>query len=97
METTLHISKIDESVMLALRHKAEERHVSVEELVRGYLREIGTTTWPTVAARESNGNGKQDKNSVLNVKQFGVWSEEDLREFERNTAPMREIDPDLWK
>ncbi len=76
--------------MLALTHKAQELHVSVEELVRRYLREIGTKT------AETNGNSKQDKNAVLD-KLRGTWTEEDLREFEQNTAPMREIDPDLWK
>ena len=89
--------------MLTLRHKAEEMHVSVEELVRGYLREIGTSTRPTPprrTARESNGAGNttpmQEKNAVLE-KIRGTWTEEDLDEFERNTAPLREVDPDLWK
>jgi len=81
--------------MLALTHKAKELHVSVEELVRRYLHEIGTKT------AETNGKSALDKNAVPDVlrrfPEFGTWSDEDLKEFERNTAPFREIDPDLWK
>jgi len=87
MLNTLHISQIDDSVMLALRHKAEQMHVSVEELVRRYLREIGSKTM------ESNG---RDKDVVLDELR-GSWTEEEFQEFERNTAPFREIDPDIWK
>jgi hypothetical protein len=95
MLNTIHISHIDDSVMLALRHKAQEMHVSVEELVRRYLQDVGTKTM------ETNGSSNRDKNAVLDklrsFPEFGAWSDEDLQEFERNTAPFREIDPDLWK
>ena len=90
MQNTLHISQIDDSVMLALRHQAERMHLSVEELVRRYLHDIGTKALVT------NGNSKHDKNAMLD-KEYGAWSEEEYQEFERNTAPMREIDPELWK
>jgi hypothetical protein len=90
MQNTLHISQIDDSVMLALRHQAQQMHVSVEELVRRYLRDIGTK------AIETNGKHMLDKNAMLD-KEYGAWSEEEYQEFERNTAPMREIDPELWK
>ncbi|HWF44520.1 MAG TPA: ribbon-helix-helix domain-containing protein [Candidatus Kapabacteria bacterium] len=90
MQNTLHISQIDESVMRALTHKAQEMHVSVEELVRRYLREISTKTV------DANGNSIQNKNAQK-FPEFGVWSDKELQEFERNTAPFREIDPDLWK
>ena len=76
--------------MLALQHKAQQMHVSVEELVRRYLRDIGRST------AEANDTKKRDK-TTDRFPEFGTWSEEELREFERNTAPFREIDPDLWK
>jgi hypothetical protein len=90
MLNTLQITQIDDSVMLALRHQAEQRHVTVEELVRLYLRDIGTKPMKT------DGESKLDKNAWLD-KIFGTWTEEEYLEFERNIAPMRQIDPKLWK
>ena len=90
MLNTLHISQIYDSVMLALRHQAEQRHVSVEELVRRYLRDIGTK------AIKTNGESKLDKNAWLD-KICGSWTEEEYEEFQRNIAPMRQIDSELWK
>src|ERR1035437_833124 len=90
MLNTLHISHIDDSVMLALRHRAQEMHVSVEELVRRRLKEIGAGN------AETNGNTKQEK-FIARFPEFGTWSEEDLQEFERNTAPLQEKNAVLEK
>jgi hypothetical protein len=92
MNATLHIEHVDESVMLSLRELALEEHVSIEEAARRVLKRLAA---PVVKSGE-NGSRVPDKNEILRS-QFGSWTQEEVEEFERNTAPFREIDPDLWK
>ena len=92
MNATLHIEHVDESVMLSLRELAREQHVSIEEAARRTLRRLSA---PDAKPAEQSSR-VPDKNEILRA-QFGSWTQEDLEEFERNTAPFREIDPELWK
>ena len=84
---SLHISHLDDSVFRRLEEMAREQRISIEEVVRRYLNELRATGAPSRV---------QDRNVILRKSQ-GRWSEEDVREFERATAPMREIDSSLWQ
>lgn len=92
MNTTHHIDHLDESVMRTLQEFARREHVSIEEAARRALARLSNS----VEKRSEQGSLAPDKNEVL-LKQAGRWSATDREEFERNTAPFREIDPDLWK
>ncbi|HEY6171139.1 MAG TPA: ribbon-helix-helix protein, CopG family [Candidatus Kapabacteria bacterium] len=92
MESTLHISHIDESLMRSLESLAEKEHTSVEEMVRRYLKKLGGNGSPPVPIDPS----KSNRRSVIR-KLSGAWSEEEAREFEDATAPFRTVDESLWK
>jgi hypothetical protein len=92
MNAILHIEHVDESVMQSLQELAREQHVSIEEAARRALRRLSAPDAKPV----EQGPQVLDKNEVLRS-QFGSWTQEEFEEFERNTAPFREIDPELWK
>ncbi|HET6400975.1 MAG TPA: ribbon-helix-helix protein, CopG family [Candidatus Kapabacteria bacterium] len=46
MNLSLHIEHMDEPVMRTLQQMAHEQHVSVEEVVRRYLRELSKNRKP---------------------------------------------------
>ncbi len=78
----LTVQNVPRELADALARESALRHATVDETVIAILREQLSPAVPF-----SNG-----------LKQFaGDWSEEDVREFERNTAPMREIEPEMWK
>ena len=92
MNATLHIEHVDESVMRSLQALAHHEQVSIEEAARRVLARLAAP----LAKSGENGSRVPDKNEVL-ASLSGSWTKEEVEEFERNTAPFREIDPDLWK
>ncbi|MCX6607225.1 MAG: hypothetical protein NTV52_27075 [Acidobacteria bacterium] len=80
MELTLR--DIPKELAEALRKESELRHATLDETVIAILREQLTPAVPF-----SNG---------LAAKYGGDWTEEQVEEFERNTAPFREIEPEMW-
>ena len=88
----LHITQLDEPVLLFLESQAKEQHVSVEEIVRRFLRAARTSKERIAPALET----PPDKNQILKSIS-GMWSEADALEFERNIAPMEDIDHSLWQ
>jgi hypothetical protein len=92
MNATLHIEHVDESVMRTLKALAHDEHVSIEEAARRVLARLAA---PLDISAEHDKH-VPDKNEVLRSIS-GSWTKEEVEEFERNTAPFREIDPDLWK
>ena len=79
----LKLQNIPKELADALAKESALRHATMDETVMAILREQLTPAVPF-----SNG---------LAAKYGGDWTEEQFQEFERNTAPFREIDPEMWK
>ena len=79
----LTLQNIPKELADALRKESEFRHAPLDETVLAILREQLTPAVPF-----SNG---------LAAKYGGDWTQEQVEEFERNTAPFREIEPEMWK
>ena len=90
MGHTLHISGIDESVMRTLALLSSEQHVSIEEVVRQYLRSLA------LPLQSIDPNAVRERDSTVRSL-LGMWNPDEAHEFEQNTAPLREIDASLWQ
>ncbi len=90
--TTLHINLPDEQIFHQLEAIARKERVSVDEVIRMLL--FRFTAEHRTASEWADKPG-HDKNDVID-EMAGSWSAQDAEEFERNTAPFREIDPELW-
>lgn len=60
-------------------------------------RQCGLSLNQTVINLLSQSLGVRGTRSNGLTKLAGTWTEQDLKEFEVVTAPLNEIDPDLWK
>jgi hypothetical protein len=93
MQNSLHISHLDEAVSQLLHDMAREQGISVEDVVKKYLMDLRIS-------REQSKTSKieqpPDRKATLH-RLTGSWSEAESREFEHNTAPLREIDASLWQ
>lgn len=73
------------------------------ELARAIERkahEIGTSLSGAVLALLEQATGLSKKGKVLHHdldRFFGVWSEEEAREFDKELKRQRKIDPELWR
>lgn len=86
MISNIHLRKIDENLMAALKQEALERKVSVNTLI-------------LILLRYGLGLDQRRKLPVYHdLDSFiGTWSSADLKEFKRNVADFEKIDEDLWK
>jgi hypothetical protein len=80
----LTIRRVDEQLAEALEREKARRAESLNRTVLDLLRQalgIGA------AGRRSNGLGELS----------GAWSQEELAEFERNTAGFEQVDEEMWR
>ena len=84
----MSIRGVDEKLATALKSEAEKRDTSVNKLVIRLLAEAVATT-----AEDSENTGVNRDLDRL----FGVWSDEDVREFEEATACFSRIDEEMWR
>lgn len=83
---SLHLRKIDSDLMLRLKQTAHTQKVSINSLILSILRYgLGLTKKHKLPTYD-------DLDPFI-----GTWNEEDLKEFEKNTATFEKIDEDLWK
>jgi hypothetical protein len=85
---TIQITLPDDTVFQKLEAIAREQRVSVEDIARKLLSKFTSGNRPEKA--------KRDKNEVID-EMAGSWTAQEAAEFERNTAPFREIDQALWQ
>jgi plasmid stability protein len=83
---TMTLRGIDEKTAEALRERAQKEGTSVNAVT---LRLI----------RESLGLDKRKRNVIHNDLDHlaGTWSQEEVAEFERNTAVFEKVDEEIWK
>ena len=78
----LTIRNVPDEVAVALEAERRSRGTSLNQTVIELLRgSLG------VGAKRDNGLGRF----------AGTWTQQDLEEFQRNTAFFDEIDPEMWK
>lgn len=80
---TLH--KLDDLLSESLEEEARKRGHSLNRTAQDLLR------WAL-----GIDNGKRIDRSEEFRDQFGRWTQEELEEFERNTADLRQVDPEDW-
>jgi plasmid stability protein len=83
---TMTLRGIDEKTAEALKERAQKEGTSVNAVT---LRLI----------RESLGLDKRKRNVIYNDLDHlaGTWSQEEVAEFERNTAVFEKVDEEIWK
>ena len=80
---SLTVKQIDERLLDLLREQARRRSQSLNAFVRDVLaRAVGF------------GSGVQTFTDLSDL--AGSWTDDDVRELEDNTRPLREIDESLW-
>lgn len=80
----LTIRSVDEELAAALEREKSRRGQSLNRTVLDLLRQ----------AMGLGANGRRSNG----LREFsGSWSDEDLREFEVNTAVFEQIDEDMWR
>jgi plasmid stability protein len=83
---TMTLRGIDEKTAEALKERAQKEGTSVNAV-------------PLRLIRESLGLDKRRRNVVYDDLDHlaGTWSQEEVAEFERNTAVFEKVDEDIWK
>ena len=83
---TMTLRGIDEKMAEALKERAQKEGTSINAVT---LRLI----------RESLGLDKRKRNVIYNDLDHlaGTWSQEEVAEFERNTAVFEKVDEEIWK
>lgn len=83
---TMTLRGIDEKTAEALKERARKEGTSINAVT---LRLI----------RESLGLDKRKRNVIYNDLDHlaGTWSQEEVAEFERNTAVFEKVDEEIWK
>ena len=83
---TMTLRGIDEKMAEALKERAQKEGTSINAVT---LRLI----------RESLGLDKRKRNVIHNDLDHlaGTWSQEEVAEFERNTAVFEKVDEEIWK
>jgi plasmid stability protein len=84
--STMTLRGIDEKTAEALKERAQKEGTSVNAVT---LRLI----------RESLGLDKRKRNVIYSDLDHlaGTWSQEQVSEFERNTAVFEKVDEEIWK
>ncbi|MFW5695588.1 MAG: FitA-like ribbon-helix-helix domain-containing protein [Alkalispirochaeta sp.] len=78
------LRNLPESVELAIRKRAEEKQISLNQSARELLQQaLGTN---------------QDKRSYRNLRDLaGTWDEREAELFDRRIEELRSIDPEVWR
>lgn len=84
---SMSIRGLDDQTLSRLKHQAEEEGSSLNSLVLRLLQDRGTNNLAGGSLR------KFDDLDAL----AGTWSDEEARDFERNTAAFAEVDAALWR
>lgn len=84
---TMSIRGLDDKVLSRLKRQAQREGASVNSLVLRILHDEGATR-PSASRLQP----RRDLSALA-----GTWTAREAREFERATAPFREVDPELWK
>lgn len=83
---SMTIHGIDDHLAELIKAKAKSEGLSINKTLKNLI-EISLGVKP-----------RPDKKNLKDFKEFsGVWTEEDVKEFEDNTADMRIIDSEDWQ
>lgn len=82
---SITIHKIDDETEKRLTELATKEGISLNRLIKRVL-------------RESLGVEKKSVNNKSDFTEFcGIWSEEDLQEFQQKVAPLEKINDEDWQ
>jgi len=82
---SITIHKIDDETEKRLTELATKEGISLNSLIKRVL-------------RESLGVEKKSVNNKSDFTEFcGIWSEEDLQEFQQKVAPLEKINDEDWQ
>ncbi len=82
---SITIHKIDDETEKRLTELATKEGISLNRLIKRVL-------------RESLGVEKKSTNNKSDFTEFcGIWSEEDLQEFQQKVAPLEKINDEDWQ
>ena len=82
---SITIHKIDDETEKRLTELAAKEGISLNRLIKRVL-------------RESLGVEKKSVNNKSDFTEFcGIWSEEDLQEFQQKVAPLEKINDEDWQ
>ncbi|MFP4409462.1 MAG: FitA-like ribbon-helix-helix domain-containing protein [Spirochaetaceae bacterium] len=78
------LRNLPESVERAIRRRAEERHISLNQSATELLQQaLGTN---------------EEGAKYRNLRDLaGTWEEREADDFDRNVEELRSIDPEIWK
>jgi len=83
----ISVRGIDPKTLATLKAMAKEQNTSVNSLVVSLLdRATGGTSEKSLYSRH------EDLSELA-----GTWNQQDVEDFEANTAGLREIDPEQWE
>lgn len=82
---SITIHQLDNTLAARIQERADKNGLSLNKTIKNLLAE----------ALGINQNVKKKKNDFSEF--YGVWSEKDLKEFEKNTADFERIYHEDWK
>lgn len=82
---SITIHNLDDPLNKLVRKKARLYNLSLNKTIKKLLRE-------SLGIREEKRDNKAQFKNL-----FGVWSQKDLKEFERSTKDFEKIDAEDWK
>jgi plasmid stability protein len=91
----LALRQVDDGLFLQLKAEAANRKTSVNKLVLSLLREALMKP-KSPAAQEVEAQQARDERNQWILSLGPQWTEEELKAFEAATAPLSEIDADMW-
>ncbi len=82
---SITVHNIDENTSTLIEQKSREWGLSLNKTIQRLIKEsLGVTS------------KAQSKNEEF-AEFFGVWGDQDFKDFENNTMDLRQIDPEDWK
>ena len=88
MSNSLILDNLDEKLLKRLQVEASRRNSDVSTVVRETLQR----SFPEPIQFDERGPVYRNISDLA-----GTWTDEDVREFEANTAQFHQIDEELWK
>jgi len=82
---SITIHDIDDNLEILIQHKARKEGLSIDKTIKKILED---------ALMRRSEMKKKNKNDFLDL--FGVWSEEDVREFDNAVKDFETINPEDW-
>ena len=87
MNITIHLDVHDESVIHWIEAESQRTGCSIEQVVAQLIKSGIAATHP-----HGSHNAMQDIDALA-----GGWSASDAEEFQKNSAPFRQIDTTMWQ